>query len=93
MIQERLQQALKDADTNGTNMDVDQIAWLIGAFPSYSGERLKALCEGCPRIQKLLPEMTAEPSDTRALLMVSNYMYNEDTVGNVADLIRRFIRG
>lgn len=93
MIQERLKQALKDADTTGSNMDVDQIAWLIGAFPGYSGERLKALCQDCPRIEKLLPEMTAQPSDTQALLMVGNYMNDEDTVGNVADLIRRFIRG
>jgi hypothetical protein len=37
--------------------------------------------------------MTAEPSDTQALLRVSHYMNNEDTVGNVADLIRRYIRG
>ena len=92
MIEERLKQALKDADTNGSNMDVDQIAWLIGSFPGYSGERLKALCEGCPRIEKLRPEMTAKPSDAQALLLVSNYMNNEDTVGGVADLIRRFVR-
>lgn len=92
MIEERLKQAIKDADTSGSNMDVDQIAWLIGAFPNYSGERLRRLCEGCPRIEKLLPEMTAQPSDTQALLMVSGYMNDESTVGNVADLIRRFIR-
>jgi hypothetical protein len=92
MIEERLKQALKDADTNGGALDVDQIAWLIGAFPGYTGERLKRLCEGCPRIEKLLPEMTPQPSDTQALLRVSHYMNDEDTVGNVADLIRRLIR-
>lgn len=93
MIQERLKQVLKDADTNGSGMDVDQIAWLIGSFPGYNGERLKALCEGCPRIEKLLPEINAQPSEAQALLRISNYMNNEDTVGNVADLIRRYIRG
>lgn len=91
MIEERLKQALKDADTNGSAMDVDQIAWLIGSFPGYTGERLKALCEGCPRIEKLLAEMTAQPSDTQALLLVSHYMNHEDKVGTVADLVRRYL--
>lgn len=93
MIQERLKQALKDADTNASNIDVDRIAWLIGSFPGNTGKRLKALCKGCPRIEKLLPEMTAQPRVTQALLLVSHYMTNEDTVGNVADLIRRLVRG
>lgn len=92
MSDQRLIDALKEADTNGSNMDVDQIAWLIGSFPGHTGERLKSLCEDCPRIKKLLPEMTAERSDTLALLRVSNYMNDEDTVGNIADLIRRVVR-
>ena len=93
MIEERLKQSLKDADTNAGNMEVDQIAWLIGSFPGCTGERLRRLLEGCPRIEKLLPEMTAQDSDTRALLMVADYMNDEGTVGNIADLMRRFVRG
>ncbi len=88
MVEERLKQALKDADANAGNMEVDQIAWLIGNFP---GPRLRTLCEGCPRIEALLPEMTPT-SETQALLTISSYMNREDTVGNIADLIRRVVR-
>lgn len=85
-MRENLIAALKDADTNADNMQIDQIAWLIGMFP---GNDLRNLCQGCPRIEALLPEMDRKTRG-EALMAVANYMDRENHLGRVADKIRKF---
>lgn len=88
MIRETLIEALKDVDANGTGMEIDQVAWLIGNFP---GDDLRSLCQGCPKIEALLPEME-RISEFEALILIADYMNKENKVGRVADLIRRYRR-
>ncbi len=90
--EQKLQDALKDADVSDKILEIDQIAWLIGSFPGSNGERLRALCEECPKIKELLPEMTACRTDAEALLRIAGYMNKENMVGKVADLIRKMLR-
>jgi len=88
MIRETLIEALKDVDANGTALEIDQVAWLIGNFP---GDDLRSLCQGCPKIEALLPEMQ-RISEFQALITIADYMNREDKVGRAADLIRRYRR-
>jgi hypothetical protein len=90
--EQKLQDALKDADVSDNILEIDQIAWLIGSFPGDTGKRLRAVCEDCPNIKELLPEMTACPTDADALLRIAGYMDKENMVGKVADLIRKMLR-
>ncbi len=87
-MRENLIEALKRADAEGTNLQVDQIAFLIGMFP---GDNLRDLCKDCPRIAALLPEME-RTSQIQALMAVADYMDREDHVGYVADRVRKFVR-
>lgn len=88
MIRQTLIDALKDIDATGTGMEIDQVAWLIGNFP---GDDLRMLCQGCPKIEALLPEMERE-TEFKALITVGTYMEREDKVGRIADIIRRYRR-
>ena len=88
---QRLQEALKDADVSDNIFEIDEIAWLIGSFPGHTGESLRALCEECPKIKELLPEMTACRTDAEAQLRIAGYMNKENMVGKVADLIRKML--
>ncbi|MCC6980114.1 MAG: hypothetical protein IT343_17480 [Candidatus Melainabacteria bacterium] len=88
MIRETLIEALKEVENSGKMLQIDQVAWLIGSFP---GDDLRLLCQDCPKIQALLPEMERR-NEFQALLLVADYMEREDKVGRVADLIRRYRR-
>lgn len=92
MDTQTLQEALKNADVNGSTFEIDAIAWLIGSFPGDTGKRLRALCEDCPNIKELLPEMTACRTDTEAHLRIAGFINKENMVGKAADLIRRLLK-
>jgi hypothetical protein len=87
---DRLIETLKKADSSASNFEIDQIAFLIGRFPT--GHRLYDYAKDCPRIQKLLPEMNPCRSETEALIGLSHYMSREDYVGAVAERIRKVLR-
>jgi hypothetical protein len=90
MMTENLKHALAQAEKSASNMEIDQIAWLIGNFPQ--NPKLRDCASGCPRIEKLLPEMTPCRSETEALLLVADAMERDDVVGAVADKIRKVVR-
>jgi hypothetical protein len=89
---ERLKEALRQAETSASNMEIDQIAWLIGSFPTDHWLRQHITAADTPRIHKLLREMPPCPSETHALLRINGYMNEESIVGTVADTIRRTVR-
>lgn len=90
MSLDRLKSVLAAAEREADDMQIDQIAFMIGSFPVNS--RLRTWVTDCPRIQALLPEMDPLPSDTHALLRLADWIDRRDHVGYVADAIRKTIR-
>lgn len=91
MMIEKLKEALAEAEKSANNFEIDQIAFLIGSFPV--NHQLRSYVTGCPRIEKLLPEMNPCRSEMEALLRVGADMNREDIVGAVAERIRKAVRG
>jgi hypothetical protein len=87
---ERLKEALATAEATAGEIEIDEIAFVIGSFPQ--GHWLREQVNACPRIKELLPEMEPCGSETKALLFVANYMHRDDIVGVVSDLIRKAVR-
>jgi len=90
-MRDNLIEALKNAEATASDFEIDVIAWLIGSFPL--GNVVRQCAVGCARIEKLLPEMKPEKSETHALLLVAGSMDKENIVGTVADKIRKCLRG
>jgi hypothetical protein len=89
---DRLKEKLAEAEKTASNLEIDEIAWLIGSFPADHWLHGNVKGQGFPRIENLLPEMQPCRTETEALLRVSGYMNNENIVGYVADSIRRAVR-
>lgn len=87
---DRLKEVFTLAECTATELEIDQIAFLIGSFPA--NHWLRQHVTDCPRIQALLPEMEPLSSESRALLQLTSYVDREDIVGTVADHIRRTVR-
>ncbi len=90
-MSDRLKTHLAHAEQTASNFDIDQIAFLIGSFPL--NHPVRKVAEDCPRISALLPEMEPCATETLAMLRVCQCMDREDIVGEVADCMRRAIRG
>lgn len=86
----KLKSALREAEAIATALQIDEIAWLVGSFPTAHPVR-QCIDDSMPRIKSLLPEMTPCISETLALLRISDYMNEESIVGRISDLIRKCI--
>lgn len=90
---EKLKDTLATAETTANDMQIDQIAWMIGNFPTNTAFKTQIDWAAYPRIAALLPEMQPYPNETHALMVVADYMNREDSVGQVAERIRKVVRG
>ncbi len=91
MIFERLQDNLSKAEKEGSNLHVDQIAFLVGNFPL--GHDVRTMVSGkYPRIEAILETVSPLPSETHALLQLSSFINDENIVGSVAEGIRKLVR-
>jgi nicotinic acid mononucleotide adenylyltransferase len=88
---DQLKAHVAHAENTANNLEIDQIAFLIGGFPPH--HRVRTVVADCPRIAALLPEIEPCPSELFALMRASDFMHREDIVGKVADCIRRVVRG
>ena len=86
---EKLKASLKEAEASATNLEIDEIAFLIGCFPKNYW--LRQHIADCPRITALLPEMKPCGSEHQALLQVAHCINREDVVGTVAERIRKAV--
>ncbi len=87
---DRLKTHLAHAEATASDLNIDEIAFLIGSFPLQHSVRTVAA--DCPRINALLPEMNPCANETLAMLRVAQWMNRDDIVGEVADYMRRAIR-
>ncbi|MDZ4837877.1 MAG: hypothetical protein SGJ27_29180 [Candidatus Melainabacteria bacterium] len=90
-MNDRLKIHLAHAEQTASELNIDQIAFLIGSFPL--DHSVRTVATDCPRISALLPEMQPCATETLAMMRVSQWMNREDIVGEVADYMRRAIRG
>lgn len=81
---------LEKVETKGDVFEMDQVMFLIGQFKNFwEPHRMKYFLENCPRMAILLPEMTAAKHKPLALLVCSGWIDREDSVGYIADQIRK----
>ena len=85
-----LMRELSHAENTASPAQIDQIAFLIGKFPA--DHRIHSVINDLPRIQELLPEMTAAPSEQHAMLLIADRMDDENIVGSVAERIIKYVR-
>jgi hypothetical protein len=88
---DRLKDALAKAESTATGMQIDQIAFIIGSFPTQMWASQDLRFSDYPKIAALLPEMKA-CSEPEAMLRVAGYMDREDIVGSVSTYIRKTFR-
>lgn len=81
-----LKETLVEAEQSASNMEIDEIAFLLGLF-DWNWDYILEDCD-VPKVKKLLKEMQPMPGP-QALLTCSRQRNGEGFVARVADLLIR----